>query len=408
MLSRMSILNKLKYFFLAIALTIVVIPTSPVLAQKDGGGSGFGGENPTGFCDQFPELAYTDMNIWVTYDTPSGPGNQGASGSNGNGNNGGLTVQYPDEVWNLVVHMSGSAGPGEAFGNVRSTVQVDGATVFDQTDYGGFGGPAYSDYTYTVSTLSTSGFALWVNVRSEACSNVTDQSWYVYVNSNPVGFTCSVTESSTTLDQGGSHVFTLNTTAQGGFNSSVNFSASVSPSGGTSPQVTMSGGNPHTPPGTATAIAFAPSGTTAQTYTVTFTGTGGGKTASCVTQLVVNPPGPNFALVLTPVTYSTVPSCPVSGTCAFPNGAIIQDDLVYQLFVDCTGGFSGPVTSLIASVSYQGATITFNNGSTILPSLACGATTPVTVHTSGVQSADASTPQNVILRNILVTGQGSI
>lgn len=398
----------LKFLWLLLAVALVAGPNSKALAQKEQAG-GLGEASINGFCQTSPQLAYSDMNIAVSYTTPSGPGNQTSQGSNGQGNNSGLTVEYPGDVWDINIQMDGSAGPGDAEGFVRSTVEVNGVIVFDQTDYGSPAtGPASSHYDYTVPSVSTSGYAVVVTVHAEACDKITDQNWYVFVNNDPIGFSCTVTEATYSLEQGGSHVYTINSTSLGGFSSPVTFSASVIPGTGTPPQVTMSGGNPHTPSGTASAIAFAPSGTTAQTYTVTFSGSGGGKTASCNTQLIVNPQGPSFALVLTPVPYTVSPECPTSGTCTFPNGVLVQDNLAYQLFVECTGGFSGPVTSLIATVAYQGATITFNNGTTLLPSLACGATTPVTVNTSGVQSVDASTPQGVIMRNILITGQGAI
>ncbi len=208
-------------------------------------------------------------------------------------------------------------------------------------------------------------------------------------------FTCSVSPSTQTIDPGSNTSYNISTTPLNGFNSPVTFTASLSPSSGTLPTVSFTN-NGQVPAATTTANVSSTGSTSSGTYTITFTGNGGGKSAQCnPTQLVVNPAPPNFELTLSPSTGVTPDA---------PNRSNIGTSPVFTVFANCTGGFSGPVFNLAASSTFTGLTVTL--GAT---SLACGATTTLTISNTGnIPSNQQSSIVNIISESLSVTGQGSI
>lgn len=202
---------------------------------------------------------------------------------------------------------------------------------------------------------------------------------------NPT-FTLSCTPPTQTISPGGTTSFSLATTPSGGFNSAVNFTPSISPSSGTPPTVTFSN-NGATPPATTTAVVTTTGSTTAGTYTITFTGTGGGSTEDCQTQLVVSstPTSPGFSFNVTPN-----PKQISKGT-----------DAVFTVTPVCTGGFNQAIGRLQASSEFTGVAYSFS-----APSVACNSSVTLTVsNTAVVPQNQLSTVGNVLYKMITVTGQ---
>lgn len=222
----------------------------------------------------------------------------------------------------------------------------------------------------------------------------------------PTALTCTVNPNPMpNLNPGDSSAVVISTSAGAGFNSPVTFTSSITPSTGTPPSVSIDPStNGRTPPATTTANVSSIASTTAGTYSITFTGTGGGETAQCSVQLTVNPAGRNFNLVIQPGTSTT----------GNPNATIVGNNYNYTVFAECTGGFTGPISNLVASTAFAGAVITFTNSgypppdNNRLAQLNCGATTPLVVNTSSIGAEQQSTPQNFLLRDITVTGEGQL
>lgn len=129
-------------------------------------------------------------------------------------------------------------------------------------------------------------------------ASLTDQAT-VYMAGPDISLTC--TSISKSVAAGQSTVFDISLAYSGGFNSPVSVEiTSGLPSGATSSPVTV------TPPATIGSVPVSTTTTTPQgTSVLTFTATGGGKTDTCTSQLIVTPPdgAPVLdSLVLTPET----------------------------------------------------------------------------------------------------------
>ncbi len=110
----------------------------------------------------------------------------------------------------------------------------------------------------------------------------------VNVNPNP-DFTLVCTPASRTITVGGSTSYSLSTTAMNGFNSQVQFSVySMDPDVGNPPSISFTNNN-QVPPATTTALVLTNASTQTGTYTIVFSGTGGGKTQQCSVELIVDP-----------------------------------------------------------------------------------------------------------------------
>lgn len=237
----------------------------------------------------------------------------------------------------------------------------------------------------------------------------------ITINSPQPDFSCTTTNPLTTINAGGSATPVVNTTPQNSFNSSVHFNISIAPDPGTPntnpPTLGQVIGNDQTPPSTISANFTTSSTTTPGSYTITFSGTGGGKTHNCLASLVVNALAGDFDLVLTPA--SEVPGSipPDQGS---SNRILNGSTKDFTVFADCTGSFTGPITNLESHSGFTGVNLTLNlpdtgqNGQV----LACGATATLTVNnTNYVDSAQLSSPVNppgASLKSISVTGKGQI
>lgn len=208
-------------------------------------------------------------------------------------------------------------------------------------------------------------------------------------------FTCTVNQNTATVDAGSSTAYTISTTPANGFNSPVTFTASVSPTGTSTPTVSFSG-NGQAPSAVTTANVSTAYDTSVNTYTITFTGDGGGTSANCNTQLVVNPAQGDFELVIQPST-GILPN-------TNPNRVNIGTNAVFTVFAECTGGFNGTISNMSATTTFTGPSVSL--GAT---SLACGATTTVTVtNTGSVPGSQQSTINNITSESVAVTGSAQL
>lgn len=206
-------------------------------------------------------------------------------------------------------------------------------------------------------------------------------------------FTCSVNTPSQTIDPDSTTSYNIATTPLNGFSSAVNFTATITPPTANPPTVSFTN-NGQVSAATTVAVISTTSTTSAGTYTINFIGSGGGETASCNAQLVVNLATADFQLTLTPST----------GVVTNPNRSNIGSSPVFAVFASCTGGFAGPVTNLAASTTFSGVSLSL--GST---TLACGSTTTLTVSNTGsVPAQQQSSMINTILESLIVTGQGQL
>lgn len=214
-------------------------------------------------------------------------------------------------------------------------------------------------------------------------------------------FSCSVTTNNATLDPGGTTSFNVQTQSSGGFNSSVSYSAAITPSPANAPTVTPASFTQNSPyPSTATTVSTSPN-TPQGTYTVTYTGTSGGTTKTCSAQLVVNGAGGNFNIIITP---APAPPANGIGSNTNPNRINIGSNARFQVFIECTGGFNGPVTEMLAQTTLNGVDLSL--GATSLP---CGGTTILTVsNSSSVPENQQSTITNVSSESIMVRGSGQL
>ncbi len=252
-------------------------------------------------------------------------------------------------------------------------------------------GSYFSDYSYGNSVPSFSITLHNVNAGSISLSatQCSGDTAYVDMNLNELAtedFSLSCSPATATVTQGSSTSYSLITTAENGFNSPVTFTSSITGSGNHPTYVTYTNNNA-TPSAVTTAVVGTSIATSANLFTITFTGTGGGVTKTCQTQLQVNAQPPGFSLAVSPSSTSVV------------KGA----NAVYTVTANCTGSFSGPVTNLAASSFYTNVTYTFSSSS-----VACGQSVTLTVNnTTAVPSNQLSTPQSALSQTITVTGQGN-
>ena len=200
-------------------------------------------------------------------------------------------------------------------------------------------------------------------------------------------FTCSVSPTTHTVDAGSDYAYNITSNAVNGFNSAVTYTAVVTPDTTVKPAVSLPGTG-QVPPGPTVASVSTTVSTTEGTYTLTFTGTGGGETAVCTTEFIVNPSGADFSLVVSP------------STAQVGRG----DDQVYDVVAVCTGGLAGPIDNMtVVSSLMPGPTLTL--GSTSIP---CGGSTTLTVSNTiltNVQQLSDPGAISAIYNSITVTGR---
>lgn len=250
----------------------------------------------------------------------------------------------------------------------------------------------YYQQTISADTWAEAGqYTLFVEAIEVANGN--SHSMTVNFNITREGFSCNVVPLTHTMDPGSSFAYEIRTSPSNGFNSPVTFTSSISPATGNAPSVSLPSTG-QVPPATTVANVTTQSNTAANTYTITFIGNGGGVTASCNTQLRINPSTADFQLTLSPST-GVVPN---------PNRANIGSSPVFNIFASCTGGFAGPITNLEARTTFSGVSLSL--GTTQIP---CGGTTTLTVNnTSAIPSNQQSSIINTILESIQVIGKGQI
>lgn len=226
-------------------------------------------------------------------------------------------------------------------------------------------------------------------------------------------FNCSPITPLTTINAGSDAVLGVNTTATAGYTDWVHYEVSIAPDAGTPSGPLpilgqVSGVDTHPPSQTTVFIATYPD-TAPGSYTITFRGNGGGYIHSCHPKLVVNPSNANFNLILSP----TSEAVGIPASQHTPNRVLSGNSKVFTIFAECTGGFTGPITNLVAQSEFVNVDLVINRPDTGDPNgrvLNCGATTTLTVdNTSSIQNVDLSSPSgNVLLKNITVSGNGVI
>ncbi len=213
---------------------------------------------------------------------------------------------------------------------------------------------------------------------------------------NVPSFTCSVSQSTATVDPGGETTYSINTSGQNGFNGPVVFTGTTTPVVPDRPTITFTN-NGQIPPGPTFARVQTTQNTQGQTYSITFTGTAlTGETYSCGTQLVVNTAGGGFDLVLDP-----------TGTPSSPVRSLIGDNVTIRVSAVCYGAFTGPVDNMTTRTTYINARVDIQT-----TRLNCGESTNVIVSNTGVipqsQQSTYPDPADFHLEDIIVTGQGQI
>ena len=190
-------------------------------------------------------------------------------------------------------------------------------------------------------------------------------------------FTISATPSSLTIVQGNGGASGIETTASGGFNSSISLSASGVPSGTTvsfNPQTISAPGT-----GASGMTITVGSSTPVGTYPITVTGNGGGiQQSTTVTLTVLSSQQPSFAISASPASLSIQQGN--QGTSSITTSV--------------SGGFSGAIT-LSAAGAPSGATVSFNPN----PIPAPGSGTSTMTITVGASTATGTYP-------VTVTGNG--
>jgi uncharacterized membrane protein len=159
-------------------------------------------------------------------------------------------------------------------------------------------------------------------------------------SSTPPDFTVTATPTSSSVTQGNSAQYTVNVTASGGFNGTVNLSSTGQPSGST---VSF---NPSTVTGSGSSmLTISTTATTATgSYPISITATSGALSHSVGVTLVVNRP-PDFTVTATPTSSSVT-----QGSSA-----------TYTVNVAASGGFNGTV-NLSSTGQPSGSTVSFNPG----------------------------------------------
>ncbi len=306
----------------------------------------------------------------------------------------------------------GDTGPYEQAGNMT----ISGATINDagQTqlswnpgDPQGQMGPPPFYFTRGASEV--------VIMADSSCRNMDESAgagMEVYFNPG-TSFTCSVLPPTHTLNQGSSFIYDIESFPTNGFNSPVTYTASISPPVANPPVISLPsiGQSPPAITQANVTTSSGPSGTTPGTYTLTFTGTGGGVTRQCTTaQLIVNPSTPNFELQVTPGPEGV--GVPPSQTT--PNRILLGQTKTFTVVAVCTGGFTGPITQLEAVSEFTGVTMSFSppgsppNG----PTVNCGSSISLTANNSSSvteqELSGPSSPPGVILKGIVVRGRGQV
>lgn len=292
-------------------------------------------------------------------------------------------------AWEFIPPIPNSGG-GQAWFYVGPTSYPSGiTTTSNPTSTFGSGTNVWEFDVDPNITPGTYTLPVYVDVQSDWSGTLTCNDIYIIVEDTTPDFTLSCTPSTQSIVVGGTTSYALSTTGVNGFSSQVNFSASVSPNVGSGPSISFTNNN-QVPDATTTAVVSTTSSTPANTYTITFTGTGGGQSHDCTGQLVVNPvppPPPGFDLTITPATTDTLKG----------------SSPTYTVSATCVGGFTGPVHSLSATSEYTGITYTFSNSQ-----VACGSSVTLTIgNTSAVPQGQLSTPQTRLPKTITVQGQGN-
>lgn len=284
------------------------------------------------------------------------------------------------------------------------------STTYDATAINGLTVP--QTYTFTVEGVQNSGGEC---VPAYGYIDIT-----ILPDAPAPDFSCSSVTGLIQIDPGSDATPVFSTTGENGFNSPVHFNVSIEADpgtpNGTAPTLESVINNDQIPSATTSANFRTSAQTTAGSYTVVFSGSGGGQSHTCRSQIVVNSSSQNFNLTISPAAETSPYLPPENET---PNRILQNNIKYYNVFAECTGGFAGPVTNLEANISFAGPIVTLDGPT--LPdvgiTLACGSQKRMTVTGTGfIDDQSLSSPsalsspagRDLILRNIVVTGRGLI
>lgn len=177
------------------------------------------------------------------------------------------------------------------------------------------------NWTGTSGSQST-GVLTTTTTYTETCTGpggTASSSVIVNVTAQPDFSFSSCSPATQTISKGDSTSFAMTTSGSNGFNSTISYTTSFNPSSGTLPSVSYTNNDSavgSTVVGTLTTDAV----TTAGTYTVTFTGTGGGQTHTCSVTLVLNATAPTANITANGTTGSITIPYNSSATIAWTSG----------------------------------------------------------------------------------------
>lgn len=148
-------------------------------------------------------------------------------------------------------------------------------------------GAGSSTLTLAAGTAAAGTYTVTVTGSGGGKTHSTTVSFTITAAATP-DFALSVSPASLSAAQGGSATTTVSTTVSGGFNSAVSLSASGVPSGGSA---TFNPASIAAPGAGSSTLTLAAGTAAAGTYTVTVTGSGGGKTHSATVSFTVTSSG---------------------------------------------------------------------------------------------------------------------
>ncbi len=239
-----------------------------------------------------------------------------------------------------------------------------------------------SDQTYYFSVTGGS------NSGGECVTTYDSVEVIVHPSTPPApSFSLACSPATQTVDVGNSTSFSMSTTGYNTFTSGVTFGYSITPSSGTPPTVSFSN-NGAVPNATTTAVVHTSNSTTAGTYTINFTGTGGGISQNCSSQVIVNGPPPGFSFTVTP------------GQASISKG----ENAVFAITPDCIGGFNGTISNLSATSGFSNVSYSFSAAS-----VTCGGSVNLTIGNTGSVPSGQRSPYggSASYQTITITGEGN-
>jgi uncharacterized membrane protein len=348
--------------------------------------------NPPSVTISGTSVETSTLTLATTSSTPTGTYNFTVTGADTSGSPSGsiqlsVTVQAPtvSDFAISATPSTASAAPGSSTNYTVSVTGSPSGTFSGTVSLSVSGVPPRTGSSFSTTSITGSGnstltlsphhnakdgtYTLTITGISGSLSHSVQVTFIIGAAPSP-SFTLAASPSSVTVTPGSAAGYSITVSPSGGFNSNVTLSTSTLPGGvsatfGSNP-VSTSGGSASTSLSLATSTA-----TTAGTYPITITGSGGGVTASTQVTLVVQSSGGSGDF-----TISVTPSSLTVGR---------KSSVAYIVTVGALNGFSGTVnltlTGLPGRTSYSFSTST----------IAGSGTSTLTITTSGNPPAGSYT-----------------